>query len=63
MMGASAAFITPIGYQTNLMVYGPGNYEFLDFVKFGGIMVVLLTPFVGVLVYYLYADGVLVDDD
>ncbi|KAG2493219.1 hypothetical protein HYH03_008636 [Edaphochlamys debaryana] len=35
MVGASSDFSTPIGYQTNIMVAGPGGYQFLDYTRFG----------------------------
>lgn len=51
MVAASASFATPIGYQTNLMVYGPGGYRFTDYVRIGlplslllGVTTILITP-------------------
>jgi di/tricarboxylate transporter len=53
MMASSCGFATPIGYQTNLMVYGPGGYRFGDYLRFGGLLnlligvvTVVITPWV-----------------
>jgi di/tricarboxylate transporter len=42
MIAASCAFATPIGYQTNMLVMGPGHYRFSDFLVGGGPLVVLM---------------------
>jgi di/tricarboxylate transporter len=52
---ASAAnFMTPIGFQTNLMVYGPGGYSFNDFMKVGGPLTVLYMIVTVFILWLLY---------
>jgi di/tricarboxylate transporter len=52
-VAASCGFATPMGYQTNLMIYGPGGYKFTDYTRFGGplnlivmVVTVLLAPLI-----------------
>jgi di/tricarboxylate transporter len=56
MIGASASFATPIGYQTNLMVQGPGGYRFSDYMKIG-IPLGFLTGVVAVAAIWFFAQG------
>lgn len=42
MIGASNSFLSPVGYQTNTMIYGPGGYRFSDYVKVGAPLSVLV---------------------
>ena len=51
---ASASFATPLGYQTNLMGYGPGGYKFRDFIKIGLPMNILMGIITIPLIYFWY---------
>lgn len=51
-ISASASFITPIGYQTNLIVYGPGGYRFIDYIKIGLPLSLIVMMITVVIVYF-----------
>lgn len=52
--GAAANFITPLGYQTNLMVYGPGGYTFKDYLRVGLPLTILYMLGASLILTYVY---------
>ncbi|MFD1451874.1 SLC13 family permease [Oceanobacillus sojae] len=53
-IAASASFITPIGYQTNLIVYGPGGYRFIDYVKVGLPLSLIVMVTAVLIIYHIW---------
>ncbi len=51
---AAANFMTPIGYQTNIMVYGPGGYKFKDFFKVGFPLTIIYMIVTVLILYFMY---------
>lgn len=52
MFAASTSYMTPVGYQGNILIYGPGNYKFSDFVRVGSLFTIIS---MFVVVYMLYS--------
>ena len=54
LFGASQSFLTPVGHQTNLMVFGPGRYRFLDVTRYGSGLTLIMTVLVPALILWRY---------
>ncbi|MWV63465.1 SLC13 family permease [Halorubrum sp. JWXQ-INN 858] len=54
MFAAATSFMTPVGYQTNLMVYGPGGYEFADFLRVGAPLQFLLAVVTTLAIWFVW---------
>jgi len=54
LFGASQSFLTPVGYQTNLMVFAPGRYRFLDVTRYGIGLTLIMTVLVPALILWHY---------
>jgi len=52
LFGASQSFLTPVGYQTNLMVFAPGRYRFLDVTRYGIGLTLIMTVLVPALILW-----------
>jgi len=50
LFAASQSYLTPMGYQTNLMVYGPGRYKFFDIAKYGVGLTIIMSIFIPFLI-------------
>jgi di/tricarboxylate transporter len=54
MVAAGSTFLSPISYQTNLMIYGPGGYRFMDFVRLGAPLTLLLAVICALVAPFAY---------